>query len=260
MSSLLTLTGRDVCFVHWPVDAVELRPHVPDALELDTYDGSAWVSALTLEVVSVAPGTGAAGQFSAGPLGALGRLAGGFPQVVFRTYVRRGDEAGIYFLSVDTASRAAAAVGRRAFGLPFHRARLRQSRREDGAVTFRSRRQQRSEPSATPAVFRARYRPTGDPFEAEAGSFEAFAIERFRYFLPTTEDRRAERAGRASDSAVRTGTVDRVPWTLRSVDAEIRRCTLFEAVGLPTPTAEPTVLYSPGFEMAAGTLTTERRS
>ncbi|MFC4358641.1 YqjF family protein [Halobium salinum] len=257
MRSLLTVTGRDVCFVHWPVAPDAVRSLVPDALELDTYDGSAWVSALALEVVSVGPGSVAPGPLSADPLAALGRVAGGFPQLVFRTYVRLDDEPGIYFLSVDTGSRAAATVGRRAFGLPFHGARMRRTRREDGTVTFRSCRRKRGlDPSASAATFQARYRPTGEPFEAESGSFEAFAIERFRYFLPpSTEQVLGTGRGRVTSGAgeaTRVGTVERVPWTLRSVDAEVRQNTLFEAVGLPAPTTAPTVRYSPGFEMAVG--------
>jgi uncharacterized protein YqjF (DUF2071 family) len=264
MRSLLTVTGRDVLFAHWPVDADALGPHVPDTLVVDTYDGSAWVSALALEVVAVRPG-------SPGRAGSLGKQAlpslptGPFPQLVFRTYVRHEEETGIYFLSVDSGLRSAATVGRRAFGLPFHAARVRSTRREDGTITFGSRRRRRgpgADAGSAPAVFELRYRSTGDPFEADPGSFEAFGIERFRYFLPLSEDRRPGAVDGDGDRVVgapmRVGTVDREPWTLRGADATVRRNTLFEAAGLPEPTEGPTATYSPGFEIRVGPL--ERRA
>jgi hypothetical protein len=271
MRSLLTVVGRDTLFAHWPVAADALRPHLPDGLAVDTYDGSAWVSALALEVAAVRAGppdrsgrpdlpgrsgpsgrseqSGRARSLGGRALSRLPRLpTGAFPQLVFRTYVRHGDETGVYFLSVDSGRRAAATVGRRAFGLPFHAARMRLDRRDDGTVTFGSRRRRRgsgTDVGSAPAALELRYRPTGDPFEAEPGSFEAFGIERFRYFLPGDGD-----DGRRP--TVRVGTVDREAWTLREADATVRRNTLFEAAGLPKPTEEPTVTYSPRFEMRVG--------
>src|SRR5437764_13772070 len=33
----------DTAFIHWPVDADELRRLVPDSVEIETFDGSAWL-------------------------------------------------------------------------------------------------------------------------------------------------------------------------------------------------------------------------
>jgi len=49
MSALLTVIGRDVLFAHWPIESKRLAPVIPDPLELETYDRSAWVRALALE-------------------------------------------------------------------------------------------------------------------------------------------------------------------------------------------------------------------
>jgi uncharacterized protein YqjF (DUF2071 family) len=107
----------------------------------------------------------------------------------------------------------------------------------------------------TAAVFGARYRPDGPVFEADPGTLEAFCVERFRYFFPPGEDRRIDPL-RSSNGAVRAGTIDRDPWRLRPVNVQIRQNTLFEAAGLPAPTSEPAVQYSPGFEMRVGPLET----
>ncbi|RMB18130.1 YqjF family protein [Haloplanus aerogenes] len=230
MPPILTVTGRDVLFAHWPLDPATVESHVPDALDVATFDGSAWVSALALENRGFGPGTIRPPPW----------LERGMPQLNLRTYVTLDGQSGVYFLSLDAGERLAAWVGRRAFGLPFHRASMRLTRRGD-TVTFRSRRD--GEPST---VFQARYRPTGEAYQADPDSIESFCIEHLRYFLPESESRHIGNAGRGR---VWVGELDREPWTLRPVDATIRRNTLFEAVGLPTPTTDPVVQYSPGFEM-----------
>jgi len=228
--TVLTVTGRDVLFAHWPVDPETVAPHVPDALDVATFDGSAWVSVLALETRGFGPG----------PIRLPRGLERGIPQLNLRTYVTAGDRSGVYFLSLDTGSRSAATGGRRAFGLPFHHARMRLTRRGE-TITFRSRRADGS------AVFRARYRPVGDPYRAAPGTIESFCVEEFNYLFPDAEDRRPGIAH--AEGRVRVGSIDREPWTLRPVAATIRRNTLFEAAGLPAPTADPEVQYAPTFEM-----------
>jgi uncharacterized protein YqjF (DUF2071 family) len=231
--TVLTVTGRDVLFAHWPVDPATVDSHVPDALDVATFDGSAWVSALALENRGVGPG----------PIRLPRGLERGVPQLNLRTYVTAGGRSGVYFLSLDTRSRSAAATGRRAFGLPFHHARMSTSRRGE-TVTFRS---QRTDGSA---AFQARYRPVGEPYRADPDTVESFCIEEYHYLFPAAEDRRPGASDSDSgDDRVRVGTIDREPWTLRPVEATIRRNTLFEAAGLPTPTTDPVTQYAPTFEM-----------
>jgi Uncharacterized conserved protein len=234
MPPLLTVTGRDVLFAHWPVDPSALRPHVPDPLSVAAFDGTARVSALALENVAVAPGS----------LSVPRPLRRGFPQLNLRTYVEYGDATGVYFISLDSGSRAGAAVGRRLFGLPFRPARGRITRTDD-TVRFTSRREADGGPAA---VFQARYRPDGEPYTAEPDSVASFCIERFRYLFPAGDGPRSL-PGVGDDDRVVVGRIEREPWTLRPVDATIRTNTLFDAAGLPLPDAEPELRYSPGFEM-----------
>jgi hypothetical protein len=249
MTPLFAVSGRDVLFVHWPVAPDELRRRLPDGFAPETFDGSAWVSALAIGHVAARP------EPTTLPIPGAGW--GGGPQLTFRTYVNVGDGSGVYFLSLDSDDRLAAAVGRRAFGLPVHRAWMRATERGDGVV-FRMRRRDRTGPTA---VFQARYRPQGGGgFQAAPGSFEAFCVERFRYYLPASEDRRTGpfRAGYASGDGIRVGTIDRHPWSLRPVEAAIRRNTLFGAADAPDPTGDPLFQYSPGFEMGVGPLEPRR--
>lgn len=236
MAPLLTVSGRDVLFAHWPVDQGTLDPLIPDPLELEVYRGSAWVGVLALETRSVVPGSL---NLPAG----VGRAV---PQLNLRTYVTLDSEPGVYFFSLDSASTGAATVGRRVFGLPFYSARMRLTRRGDD-VTFRSRRTGNDGPTA---LFQARYRPEGELYRAPSDSLESTCIEHVRYYLPAPEDRRfgvGSAPGTGRDVVV--GTIDRNPWELRQAEATIRGNTLFESAGLPVLEADSVVHYSPGFEM-----------
>lgn len=246
MPPLFTVVGADVLFAHWPLDPEPVEAVLPDGLAVDTFDGSAWVSALALENRSISPGS----------LRLPAALERGFPQLNFRTYVTHDGDDGVYFLSLDTGLRAAARAGGDVFGLPFDHARMRLSRRGD-RITFRSHRDGETTP---PAVFQARYRPEGERYRAEPGTLAEFCVEHFRYFLPAAEagGAAALRAVGADGTGTFVGRIDRDPWELRPVTATIRENTLFEAAGLPTPETEPVFHYSPGFEM--GVLPGEVRS
>ncbi len=237
MPPLFTVAGADVLFAHWRVDPGAVDAVLPAELEADTFDGSAWVSALALENRSVSPGS----------LRLPAALESGFPQLNFRTYVTCGGDEGVYFLSLDTGLRAAAAAGSGVFGLPFTYARMRLTRSGD-RITFRSRRDGETAP---PAVFKARYRPEGERFRAAPDSLAEFCIEHYRYFLPTAEvgGAAALRTVGADEGDTIVGRIDRDPWDLRPVAATVRENTLFEAAGLPAPTDDPVFHYSPGFEM-----------
>ncbi|MFB6281461.1 MAG: YqjF family protein, partial [Haloferacaceae archaeon] len=245
---MITVTVRDALFVHWPVDPDALAERVPDPLVPETFDGSAWVSALALEN-RVSPGSAALPA----------PLRRRFPQLNLRTYVALDGDPGVYFLSLDAGGRLPAAVGRRLFGLPFRHARVRLDRR-DGALVFRSRRR-----GPPPARFAARYRPTGAAATADPGTLAAFCVERDRYYVPAGEDPRSDAAralsgdrpaapGGADGHAVRVGSIERDPWPLRPVDATVRPDGLFAAADLPAPTGDPILGYSPGVEMAVGSL------
>lgn len=215
MSARFTVVGADVLFAHWRLDPEAVGSAIPDPLAVDTFDGSAWVSALALENRSVSPGS----------LRLPTALERGVPQLNFRTYVTLDGDDGVYFLSLDTDLRAAAVAGRNVFGLPFNHAGMRLTRRGD-RITFRSRRDGEATP---PAVFQARYRPEGERSRAEPGSLAEFCIEHHRYFLPAAEagGAAALRTVGAEQAGTVVGRIDRDPWDLRPVSATIRENTLF---------------------------------
>ena len=232
--SPLRLVGRDVLFVHWPVPVEAVGEVVPEPLTVDTVEGSAWLSVLAHAVSET--------TLASVP------VSRPFVQVNFRTYVRFDGDPGVYFLSLDTGNRAAAVAARRLFGLPFVHARGSVRRRDGGTVTLRSQRAAHGRPQAR---FDARYRPTADPAEVDPDSVTGRLVERHRYFVPSGEAPTPALAasGRLREEpGVLVGEVTRDPWRLAPADATVRTNTLFDAAGLDTPDADPTLEYSPRYE------------
>lgn len=201
-------------FAHWPFEPERLRPHVPDPLELDTYDGRAWVTLVPFVLAD------AGLRFSP----SFARLT--FPELNVRTYVRFDGTPGLYFISVDVDHPLVPAVVGGATRLPCFRARMDVRTHGDG-VDFRS---VRERPDGPPARLDASYRPDGESFRAEAGTLDHWLAERRRMYDPT-------------DRGVLYADIAHAPWPLQPADATVRANTMFEANGLPSPESEPRLRY-----------------
>jgi uncharacterized protein YqjF (DUF2071 family) len=152
--------------VHWPVSTAELRPRVPDELEIEEHDGSAWLGVQFFRVRALR---------ARGALPVPGISS--FLQLNVRTYVRGPDGLpGIWFFSIDASSRLAALGVRRIYRVPAFYARMTFEPVGDWHETECVR---VGEPGR---VFAARYRATGETFQTEPGSLEAFFSERYRLF------------------------------------------------------------------------------
>ncbi|WP_254832941.1 YqjF family protein [Haloglomus salinum] len=240
MDTALTTTGRAVLFVHWRVDADQLRPHLPDGLELDTYDGSAWASILAFEVTEARPKALPAGLW---PSKAFG-------QVNLRTYVRHGDQPGVYFLSVDAGTRVGAAALHSAMGIPCYVASttvdIRRGSEAVESVSLRSRRSQAGQPAA---AFATDYAPDGAAEPVEPGSLAEFCIERRGWF--TDAGQPSPYLARAGPG-VRVGEIDRDPWQVAPATADVTTNSLGRPLGLDL-SGEPHLHYSPGFQSVVTT-------
>lgn len=214
---------RHVCFLNWPVDAAVVRPHVPDAMTLDTHDGRAWLSLVPFVNVDVRPAWL--------PAGTGFRLQ----ELNLRTYVTRGDRPGVYFFSLD-AQGLLSVLGARLFHhLPYFYARI-DLAVDDGRVRFECR---RVHPGAPPNHVRLTYEPTGEVFVPDSGSLAGFLTDRDRYYtLDTGGD-------------VRFADVTHEPWRLSRADVELDRNTSLRANGFEPPEAEPVGYYSPGVDTLA---------
>ena len=114
---MMTMSWCDLLFAHWSFEPEAIRPLVPAALELDTFEGRAWVGVVPFRMESVGPR-------GLGWLPARWPRPRSFAELNVRTYVRHRDRPGVWFLSLDAASRLAVEVARAGFHLPYFQAEI----------------------------------------------------------------------------------------------------------------------------------------
>jgi uncharacterized protein len=210
---VMTQTWHDLLFAHWRIDATTLAASIPSPLQLDLYDGDAWLGIVPFHMTNVAPrGVPALPWVSA------------FPELNVRTYVRVGDKPGVYFFSLDAGNPLAVIAARWLFNLPYYSAAMTVTA-EGATIHYRSRRagKQRAELVAS-------YLPTGGVFHAPPRSLEYFLTE--RYCLYTID--RARRARRVD--------IHHRPWPLQAAAGSFQVNTMAEATGLAL-TADAPVLH-----------------
>ena len=221
----LEMGWRQLLFQNWPVDPALMDAYLPDGLDPDTFDGSAWLSVIPFTNVDVRP------------KGLPARVGIRLPELNVRTYVERDGVPSVYFFSLD-AQGIASVLGARIFQhLPYYYARISLAWSE-GRVRFRSR---RLHPGDRPAHYEASYWPTGEPFAAPDDPFGNFLVERYRFYT------------QAPDGSIRYTDVDHEPWTLYPAAAEVETNTLLKSHGFAEPEAEPVYYYSPGLDVVAST-------
>ena len=178
-------TWQNLLFAHWRVPHDVLRPYVPERLELEEHDGSAWVGLTPFRVAGLR-------LRGAPPL----PLLSSFHELNCRTYVRAGDRPGIWFFSLDASSRAAVAAARRTYRLPYRHAQIEAA---DGSF--------RADVGGT-GSFRARYHGVGMPAPAERATLEHFLVERYCLY--------------ASDGEW-GAEIHHTPWPLQRAEAEVEQ-------------------------------------
>ncbi len=171
---------------------------MPEALTIDEHQGTAWVAVAPFWMSGVA-------------LRGVPALPGisSFPELNVRTYVRHHDRPGVWFFSLDTASRLAVLAARRLFRLPYVFAHMRV--RPMGARIYYSLRR-----PAGPG-FRAHYEPVGPVKRAAPGTLEHFLTERYCLYA-------VSRAGH-----LYRADIHHVPWPLQSARVEVSQNDLLAA-------------------------------
>ena len=220
----LGMSWRDLLFMHWPVRADSLRPLVPPALKLDTFDGSAWLGVVPFRMTGVRP------RFVP-PVPPLSN----FPEINLRTYVTAGGKPGIWFFSLDAHNHVAVRLARATFHLPYFDAQM-SWRPSNGGILYRSVRTHRGAP---PAEFAARYGPSGDPFESGPGTVENFLTERYCLYAAD---------GRGN---VRRGDVHHHLWPLQPAEVEVEKLAMTEQIGVTLPETAPLLHFSRRLDVLA---------
>lgn len=224
----LRMTWHDLLFAHWPVSATELRPLIPSALELDTFDGTAWVGVIPFRMSGVTP------QWIP-PLPWLSA----FPELNVRTYVQAEGKPGVWFFSLDAANLVAVGVARAWYHLPYFRARMRCASLASGGVQYES---VRTHAGAPAADFQAEYRPVAPAARTVPGTLDYFLTERYCLYA-------ADAHGH-----VFRGDIHHAPWPLQRAEASIEHNTMAAAHGITLPVQAPVLHFARELDVVAWAL------
>jgi uncharacterized protein len=219
---LMTQSWHDLPFAHWPIDPDHLRPHVPSFFQLDLFQGDAWLSIVPFFMTNVSlRGVPAVTWISE------------FPELNVRTYVDVGGRPGVFFFSLDAASRLAVKTARALLNLPYHTATMTVAPHPEG-IRYESRRhhQRHHTHNRSDAELSAIYGPVGAPFEAAPGTIDYFLTERYCLY-------NVDRAGRPYRL-----DIHHPPWRLQSARAELTHNTMAEASNIRLPNHAPTLHFS----------------
>ncbi|HZD74988.1 MAG TPA: DUF2071 domain-containing protein [Actinomycetota bacterium] len=205
---------RELTFLHWPYPPAVVQALLPAPLEVDTFDGAAWVGLVPFLMDQVrVPG-----------LPAL-PWASRFPETNVRTYARGPDgQAAIWFLSLDAARLPAVLAARAGYRLPYFWSRM-SVRREAVRLAYRA---ERRWPGPKGARCDADVEVGARFGQDELGELDHFLTA--RHYLYTMI------AGRPAIAAA-----EHEPWPLCSARVIGLEQDLLPAAGLPAPQGAPVV-------------------
>lgn len=212
---VMAQTWQRLLFAHYRVSLDVLRPMIPPQLELDTYDGEAWISIVPfmmnhvhLRGIPAFPSTGK------------------FPELNVRTYVKHQDKAGVWFFSLDAASWLAVWVARLTYRLPYFYAKMRLEEHGD-TIHYHSERTHRNSANA---IFDASYRPIAPVTDYAEGSLDRWLSD--RYVLYAGDNR-----------LIFVGHITHMPWGLQPAEAEFKHNDMATAAGIPLLDTTPLLHY-----------------
>jgi uncharacterized protein len=237
----MAMDWHDLLFMHWRVDPGQLRPYVPPSLEIEAFDGDAWLGIVPFVM------SGTRGRLLP-PVPGLSR----FPELNIRTYVHPSsgpdrDKPGVWFFSLDATKRAAVEAARAVYSLPYFKAAM-SVRREGGDsaaswVVYRHARLDGNErlafgtARAPEARLVVRYRPVGPVAQASPGSLESFLTDRYRLY--------------AWRGRLYAADIHHPPWPLQPGEAQIETNTAAAFLGLDDLSGPPLLHFSRFVKVAA---------
>jgi uncharacterized protein len=219
----------DLTSIHWAFEPSVVQRLLPDGFTVDTLDGVAWVGLIPFDMRRIRLPFGRGGGMSAGRWSS-------FPETNVRTYiVDRGGRRGVWFCSLDITRLVPTLVARVAYGLPYCWARMTITHPEPNVVAYSSVRRW--------------------PGNA-VGAHTSVAV-RIGAALAEPTDLQLFLSARWALGSTFLGRrlwarVDHPEWPLHEASIEALDESLLRAAGLPAPTGEAVVLWSPGVEVRIG--------
>jgi len=184
---------------------------------LDTFNGQCWIAVTPFHM------TGVRGRWMPTVPG-----TSRFPELNLRTYVTFNGKPGVFFFSLDAASRLAVWGARAAYHLPYFYARMK-VRPESASVHYESFRSQNT-------GFRGAYRPVGSVQIRQSGTLEHWLTERYCLYI-------------VFGSSLFRAEIHHEPWPLQDAEADISANTMATAAGIQLPQILPLLHFSKRLEV-----------
>ena len=216
----------DLAYIHYRYSVEEVARILPDGLEVDVCEGSAWVGLIPFSM----RGIGVPG------LPAVPYL-GSFPEVNVRTYVRRNGVPGVWFCSLDINRLLPTIVARTTYTLPYCFGKASNKRVGDELHTSVVRRWPRGSAETNIRL------KIGDHIVAPS-PLEVFLSARWGLYTTT-------RGGE-----LRYAPISHEHWPLQRAEIISLDDSLVQAAGFATPNVaangEPHVMFSSGVPVRVG--------
>ncbi len=222
---VLRMTWEQLLFAHWPVPAAPLQAMLQPDLELDTFDGQAWIGVVPFRMTNTAP------RFCPVLPG-----LGNFLELNVRTYVRYRDKPGVWFFSLDATSWLGVRGARMTYYLPYFDAMI-AATRTGQRIHYRS---ERTDWRTAAASLEMEYEPIGPVRLAKPGTLEHWLTERYRLYAQTPGGRLVY------------GEVEHEPWPLQPAEAVIHKLDMTAWMGLDLPSSAPLLHYAEAIPVRAG--------
>ena len=212
---------RKLTFLHWPYHPDVIRPLIPKGLELDTFDGQAWVGLVPFLVTGLRPP-----RLPAAP------WISEFPETNVRTYVRGPDgNRGVWFFTLEADRLFAVIAARAIYSLPYRWAHMTV---EDlgNRIVYQSVRQKSFGRGRTDIIIEP-----GAPIEKN--QLINFVTAQFRLYA-------------ARGRSILCAPIEHAPWPLQSARVIRLDEDLILNSGVPSPLGEPMVHYSRDLSVKIG--------
>jgi uncharacterized protein YqjF (DUF2071 family) len=205
-------------FMHWRIREELLRPLIPERLQIDTFDGSAWIAITPFTMWDIR-----AFPPYLPPVPGLNSMH----ELNVRTYVHLDGVPGVWFFSLDANGSVAVITARTFFHLPYFNAEM--NLEESGkTIVYSSSRTERDAPAAE---FDATWKIGETLPYSHPGSLEFFLTE--RYCLYAAHKQKLYRC-----------RIFHQPWPLQKAELSTLSSTMIESHGLPTPEDAPLLHYA----------------
>lgn len=229
----MRMVWHELLFMHWKVDADQLRQNIPPNLKLDTFDGHAWIGIVPFRMSGVS-------------LRWMPDLPwfSKFPELNVRTYVVGPEgQKGVWFYSLDATNPVAVRGARWLYNLQYMDAKI-SFDRDRGCdcgswIRYKNSRTHRGEPAAELDV---EYRPIGPVYEAARGTLLDWLTSRYSLFS-------ANKKGQLF-----RGDVAHEPWQIRDAQAIVHTNTMTDGIGVDLPDTEPLLHFSCTTKVLAGSI------